>query len=115
MVRELSDILNERGFTGKKVKDARHTIGRKEIKELVDAGYFELYQAHQKTSIFKDADYIISFLAYEGKTAILHGVYKVNWVMKVNELPEVLRPIIALENWGAGPYYYYDYQGLFLK
>lgn len=61
MTRKLSDILNERGFTGKKIKVARHTLGRSEIKKLVDAGYFELYQAHQKTNIFEEADYIIAF------------------------------------------------------
>jgi hypothetical protein len=32
----------------------------------------------------------------------------VNKVQKVSKLPDVLNPIIILENWGAGPFYFYD-------
>jgi len=86
----------------------RHTTNRKEIKALVDSGAFELYQSYQKTDVFKDADYIISFSATEGRKAVLQGVYKVNKVQLVKNLPDILHPIIGLENWGSGPYFHYD-------
>ncbi|HCX63649.1 MAG TPA: hypothetical protein DHN33_00365 [Eubacteriaceae bacterium] len=86
----------------------RHTTDRKEIKALVDSGAFELYQSYQKTDVFKDAEYIISFIAAEGKKAILQGVYKVNQVQMTDTIPGALHPIISLENWGIGPYYKYD-------
>lgn len=44
----------------------------------------------------------------EGTKALLHGVYKVNRIDKVYELPHVLIPISDAEDWGAGPYYHYD-------
>lgn len=99
---QLKDFINNR------IKIIRHSINRNEIKNIIESGHFELYQAYQKTNIFKDTDYIIAFRALEGRKALLQGVYKVNQVQKVAKLPDVLEPIILVENWGAGPYYYYD-------
>ena len=97
---QLADILQLKGFHHKKIKVIRHTTNRKEIKALVDSGAFELYQSYQKTDVFKDAEYIISFSATEGRKALLLGVYKVNKVQLVKNLPDILHPIIGLENWG---------------
>ncbi|WP_353893588.1 GIY-YIG nuclease family protein [Proteinivorax hydrogeniformans] len=105
---QLADILKLKGFNHKKIKVIRHTTNRKEIKVLVDLGEFELYQSYQKTEVFKDAEYIISFRATEGRKAVLQGVYKVNKVQQVMNLPDILHPIIDLENWGPGPYFHYD-------
>lgn len=105
---QLADILQLKGFHHKKIKVIRHTTNRKEIKALVDSGSFELYQSYQKTDVFKDAEYIISFSATEGRKAVLQGVYKVNKVQLVKNLPDILHPIIGLENWGPGPYFHYD-------
>jgi len=105
---QLADILQLKGFHHKKIKVIRHTTNRKEIKALVDSGAFELYQSYQKSDVFKDAEYIISFSATEGRKAVLQGVYKVNKVQLVKNLPDILHPIIGLENWGSGPYFHYD-------
>lgn len=51
---------------------------------------------------------MITFFASDGRNAILQGVYQVNQLQIVNKLPDVLNPIIVPENWGEGPYYYYD-------
>ncbi|PXW91774.1 hypothetical protein DES38_104208 [Streptohalobacillus salinus] len=104
----LADILQLEGFFNKNIKVVRHTTNRKEIKNLVDSGAFELYQSYQKTDVFKDAEYIITFKGMEGKKAVLQGVYKVNQVKEATNLPETLQPIIDLENWGTGPYFMYD-------
>lgn len=98
----LADILQLEGFFNKNIKVVRHTTNRKEIKNLVDSGAFELYQSYQKTDVFKDAEYIITFKGMEGKKAVLQGVYKVNQVKEATNLPETLQPIIDLENWGNG-------------
>jgi GIY-YIG catalytic domain. len=105
---KLSDILQLKGFTHTQVKVIRHTTDRKYIKPLIDSGYFELYQSYQKNNIFKDTQYLITFCALESRKALLQGVYKVNQVQEVTKLPDVLNSIIIPENWGAGPYYYYD-------
>lgn len=105
---KLSDILQLKGFTNNRIKVVRHTTDRNEIRNIIEAGHFELYQSYQKTNVFKDTEYIIVFRALEGRKALLQGVYKVNKVQKVSKLPDVLNPIIILENWGAGPFYFYD-------
>lgn len=51
---QLSEILQLKGFDHKNIKVIRHTTNRKEIKELVDSGAFELYQSYQKTNVFID-------------------------------------------------------------
>lgn len=106
---KLYDILQLKGLTNNRIRIIRHTLDRNaEIRKLVASGYFELYQAYQKANIFKDADYVIAFRALEGRKALLHGLYKVTQVQEVGELPKILEPIALIENWGAGPYYYYD-------
>jgi len=105
---KLSDILQLKGFDQKNVKVIRHTTDRKYIKPLIDSGYFEMYQSYQKNNVFKDTQYLITFFASEGRKAILQGVYKVNQVQQVTKLPDELKTIIGPENWGTGPYYYYD-------
>lgn len=105
---KLSEILQLKKFNHLNMKININAIKRKEIKILVESGDFELYQSYQKINIYKDTDYIIFFRAIEGRKAILHGIYKVNQVQAVMELPEQLQPIIGIENLGAGPFYYYD-------
>lgn len=75
---------------------------------MLESGHFDLYQSYQKTNVFKDTDYVISFRAMEGTKAILHGVYQVKGVQTKRQLPEVLQPIIRSENWGIGPYFHYE-------
>ncbi|WP_350343158.1 GIY-YIG nuclease family protein [Proteinivorax tanatarense] len=105
---KLIDILRVKGFKTTGVKIIRHTTDRKEIKKLVEADAFELYQSYQKTNVFKDTEYIIAFRALESTKALLQGVYKVHQVQQIAKLPEVLEPIISSENWGPGPYYHYE-------
>lgn len=107
---KLDEILQLRGFSHRNIKIIRHTTNRKEIKHLMEleSDAFEVYQSYQKTDIFKNTEYIISFRALEGRKAILHGVYKVNQTRTTSELPVVLQPILEAENWGPGPYYHYD-------
>jgi len=105
---KLSEILQLKGFNHPHIKVIRHTTNRKEIKTLIESDAFELYQSYQKTNIFKDTEYVISFRALEGRKAILQGVYQVKQVQTTMELPEVLQLILVSENWGPGPYYYYD-------
>ncbi|MFC4388940.1 GIY-YIG nuclease family protein [Gracilibacillus marinus] len=105
---QLVDVLNLYGFSNKKLKVIRHTTNRKEIKAIVDAGAFELYQSFQKTDVFNGADYILTFRAAEGRNAILQGLYKVNQVHMTTDFPDILQPISKLENWRDGPYYQYE-------
>ena len=91
---KLSDILQLKGFTNNRIKVVRHTTDRNEIRNIIEAGHFELYQSYQKTNVFKDTEYIIVFRALEGRKALLQGVYKVNKVQKVSKLPDVLISMI---------------------
>lgn len=72
---KLDEILQLRGFSHRNIKIIRHTTNRKEIKHLMEleSDAFEVYQSYQKTDIFKNTEYIISFRALEGRKAILHG------------------------------------------
>lgn len=66
---KLYEILQLKDFINNRIKIIRHSINRNEIKNIIESGHFELYQAYQKTNIFKDTDYIIAFRALEGRKA----------------------------------------------
>ena len=89
---KLSDLLEKGmpGITSKKVKLVRHADTRKEVlinnKVVSGDPYtwyinnpedFLAYQSEQKDDVFKDADYIVSFIGEEGTTARMIGVFKV--------------------------------------
>lgn len=105
---QLADILKMYGIKARDTRIVRHTTNRKEIREIVELGLFDLYQSYQKTKVFRDSKYIITFIATEGKNAILHGLYTVKQVEKTDTLPLELHPIMNIENWGSGPYYKYE-------
>jgi hypothetical protein len=46
----------------------------------------------------------------QGTKALLHGIYKVNVVQKIVELPKELISVKDLENWGDVPYYKYEFK-----
>lgn len=104
----LTEILKLRGISTDKMKVIRHTVNRDYIKTLIEFGNFELYQSVQKTNILKDVNYFISFTDLQGTKALLHGMYKVNGVQTILELPEELNIIKERESWGEGPYYRYN-------
>lgn len=104
----LTEILKLRGISTDKMKVIRHTVNRDYIKTLIECGNFELYQSVQKTNILKDVNYFISFTDLQGTKALLHGMYNVNGVQTILELPEELNIIKERESWGEGPYYRYN-------
>ena len=97
-----------REFDLNMIKILRHTTNRKEMKAIVANDNFELYQSYQKLDIFNNTSYIISFIAQQGTTALLYGVYKVNKKKTVTKLPKELEEISIAEKWGAGPYFSYE-------
>ena len=90
---KLSELLEKGmpGITSQKVKLVRHKDGRGEIlvngKMEVGDPYswyvdnpqvFLDYQSEQSKDIFKDVDYIVSFIGEEGTTARMIGVFRVD-------------------------------------
>ena len=90
---KLSELLEKGmpGITSKKVKLVRHKDNRGEIlvngkKEVGDPyswyvddpQIFLDYQSEQSKDVFKDVDYIVSFIGEEGTTARMIGVFRVD-------------------------------------
>ena len=87
----IGKILKEAGLdTSKRIKLVRHKDNNKEqtiegipVKGsptewyMTNRQYFDSYQCEQGKNLFKDVDYIISFLGEEGTSARFIGVYKV--------------------------------------
>jgi len=87
----IGELLKLRGLdTTKKIKLVRHkdarptkTVNGEEIKGSPydwyrkDKEKFMAYQSHQHKEVFKDVDYIVSFIAEHGTLARFVGVYKV--------------------------------------
>lgn len=66
-------------FKNKKIKLVRHKDSREEYREMLKQRDTILeYQTEQKYPIFKDCDYIISFIGTERSKSILLGIFKVN-------------------------------------
>lgn len=78
------------GITSKNVKLVRHAANSVEINGMMVDGYtpyslyisnpesFLLYQSEQRTDLFKNVDYIVSFIGEDGTTARMIGVFKVD-------------------------------------
>lgn len=63
-----------------KMKYVRHKDSRKEYKDITQ-NYFEekpllAYQENQANTVFKDTDYIISFIGLDGTKALFWSVLK---------------------------------------
>jgi hypothetical protein len=79
----LKDIIESQTdiFNGKKVKLVRHKDEREEYRELLKSRDTLLeYQKEQGKPVFKDCDYILSFIGTERKRSIFFGVFKVEGV-----------------------------------
>ena len=89
---KLSEVLEKvmPGITSKNVKLVMHAADSVEINGMRVDGYtpyslyisnpesFLLYQSEQRTDLFKNVDYIISFIGEDGTTARMIGVFKVD-------------------------------------
>ncbi|MBR1632498.1 MAG: GIY-YIG nuclease family protein [Bacteroidales bacterium] len=87
----ISKLLNEAGLdTTKRIKLLRHKDNRKDLMiegKPVDGNPYEwyikdrqkfiAYQSEQSEALFKDVDYIVSFIGEEGTTARMVGVYRI--------------------------------------
>lgn len=74
----LSEILKMRGFDCSKTKLVRHKDNKvHDLKKIYEAGKIMDYQSVQRKDVFRDCDYIISFLDIESYKAKLIGVYEI--------------------------------------
>jgi hypothetical protein len=105
---KLLEILNLRGFPIAATKIIRNTINREYIEKLISVGYFDLYQSIQKIDKFKNSKYIVSFTDLEGTKSLLYGVFKINGVKDIFDLPEELAAIEKPEKWIPGKYKQYE-------
>lgn len=68
-----------------KVKYVRHKDSRKEYRELIkDRDELLKYQAEQSSEVFKNCDYIASFVGTNQSKSVFIGLFKVNGVSKHN-------------------------------
>lgn len=83
----LQEILNLKTelFRNSNVKLVRHKDSRVEYRDLIkDEQELLRYQKQQSKNVFKNCQYIISFIGQERKKSILFGVFKVNSVEERN-------------------------------
>lgn len=72
-------------FDHSKVKYVRHKDNRQEYRELIkDRDELLKYQKYQKNNVFKNCEYIISFVGKDGTKSLFIGVFKVGKVYKKN-------------------------------
>tara|TARA_X000001036_G_C20681032_1_gene805906 strand:+ start:2258 stop:3124 length:867 start_codon:yes stop_codon:yes gene_type:complete len=77
----LKQILNSQSplLQGKKVKLVRHKDSRAEYRYVMkDRDALLEYQKEQSKHVFKDCDYIISFIGIERRRSVFIGVFRVN-------------------------------------
>lgn len=112
---QLVELLQSRGIDTNVTRIVRHAVqSRPYIQEIIRLGHFDLYQATQKTDIFKNTAYFLSFKDLEGTKALLHGFYQINSVKQIHVLPPVLASIGNPERWTDTnpPYYQYNIEKL---
>jgi len=122
---QLQDIIELRTdfFKGKRVKLVRHKDNRTEYKDILkDREALLEYQKEQGKEVFKNTDYLTSFIGQESTKSLLFGVFKLNGVDKkgekfyynlieVNIIDELIDRIVI--DWGKSAiswYQWYDKQ-----
>lgn len=110
-------------FKGKRVKLVRHKDSRTEYKDILkDREVLLEYQKEQGKEVFKNTDYLISFIGQDNSKALLFGVFKVDGVVakgdkfyydikEVNIIDELIDRVVI--DWGKSAiswYQWYDKQ-----
>lgn len=86
----LIELLAMRGLKDKRrVKLVRHQDSRHRgvVQEMYKTGEIEVYQAYQRKPIFKNIDWVVSFLGLEGSLSLLIGVYRNAGCRSAAEVP----------------------------
>lgn len=77
----LDDLIKDKvqGIDFSRVKLVRHkdSLNKDNILEIFKNGEIEIYQKYQSSDIFKDCDYIMSFIGLEGGFCKFIGLYKI--------------------------------------
>jgi hypothetical protein len=82
------ELLRLRGLDpAAKVKLVRHKDPRFQLYDISQQGLIEIYQQYQSKPIFKDIQYIVSFLGIESTLAALIGVYEVGAFSPASAVP----------------------------
>ncbi|MEM4992241.1 GIY-YIG nuclease family protein [Priestia sp. SB1] len=90
----VTEMLKYGGIdTNARIKLARHKDSREgvNLEEIAHLGMFEIYQSYQEKDVFKDCDYVVSFIGEERNQALFVGVYKVVYSGSVKGIPEEYR------------------------
>ena len=74
----IQDLLKNSGIDLSKTKLLRHNISNQEVAHNYSCGYLDIYQSIQKPNLFRNVEYVISFLGVEGTEGKLLGCYKIN-------------------------------------
>lgn len=80
---QLQDLLITNGVDVKRTKLIRHNTSSDEIAENNKNNILEEYQKIQISTLFKNIDYVVSFLGEQGTEAKLIGCYKVEGYSKL--------------------------------
>lgn len=83
----LKEILVMRGLdVNSKIKLIRHQDNEYDIEKLYSLGMLDTYQRIQSKDVFKECNFVVSFIGIENSNAKLIGVYKVADIKKVSEV-----------------------------
>ncbi|MEM6468300.1 MAG: hypothetical protein AAF802_01940 [Planctomycetota bacterium] len=91
---------------GLKTKLVRHQDSRYCIKELIQTGWFDLYQSIQPKPVFKDCEQIVVFLGDGSNRARFHGVYRVESDTLFTS--ELIPPECPYQDWTEFAERYYE-------
>lgn len=101
------DLLRHFGFDSERpTKLVRHQDKRFDIHELIESGWFDLYQACQKNDVFGKCDFIVTFTADGGTRSRLLGVYRV--LNSRKRLPEDIPADSPFGEWVEESGYFYE-------
>lgn len=82
------ELLKLRGLdTAAKIKFVRHLDRRIDLYDLMISGHLDRYQSTQSKPVFRECDYIISFIGLPRSQARFLGVYRVLRERRVKDAP----------------------------
>jgi hypothetical protein len=83
----LNELVEMRGFDiNRKIKLVRHKEKGFDINSLYKQGMIDIYQSIQSNDVFRNCDYLLSFLGIEESKAIYIGAYEIGSKTRFNKI-----------------------------
>lgn len=104
----LTEFVSWKGMLGKnRIKVVKHKTGEVDLERLKQLDLIEFYQSLQSREVFRNCDFILSFIGESDNLFIFMGAYEVKGVSPFNQAKHVVPDNFPYPDFLAQPLHHY--------